>query len=158
MLPESPVLLGLLTLLAISTASAETIPFDDDRWRYSAGSHKTVSHLGRQALYLENGLAYVDDLHITDGTIEFDIAIEPQRGFSGALWRMADPDNFEEFYLRHHQSGNPDANQYTPIFNASAAWQLYHGDGYAVPMDYRFGEWMHVKIETLCLYRNCILL
>ena len=34
----------------------------------------------------------------------------------------------------------------TPIFNGSAGWQLYHGDGYGAPVDYFFNEWMHVKI------------
>jgi len=38
---------------------------------------------------------------------------------------------FEHFYIRPHQSGNPDANQYTPVFNGVSAWQLYHGALYA---------------------------
>jgi hypothetical protein len=32
------------------------------------------------------------------------------------------------------------------VFNGVAAWQLYHGENYATPVDYRFNEWMHVKI------------
>lgn len=125
----------------------EIVPFDGDRWAFAAEVHEIVNYKDRQALYLKNGLAFVDDLQITNGVIEFDIAFEEQRGFSGALWRMTDRDNFEEFYLRHHQSGNPDANQYTPIFNASAAWQLYYGEGYAKPIQYEFDDWMHVKIQ-----------
>lgn len=146
----SPRTVWSVSLLAIfspaSPAIGEFVPFDDDRWTFQAEEYDIVSYEGRQALYLKNGLAYIDDLKITDGVIEFDIAFDEQRGFSGALWRMTDSDNFEEFYLRHHQSGNPDANQYTPIFNSSAAWQLYHGEGYAEPVTYRFNEWMHIRI------------
>jgi hypothetical protein len=48
--------------------------------------------------------------------------------------------------MRPHQSGNPDANQYTPVFNGLAGWQLYYGEGYGAPVKYVFNEWMHVKI------------
>jgi len=64
----------------------------------------------------------------------------------GALWRMQDGNNGEIFYIRPHQSGNPDANQYTPIMNGITAWQLYYGDGYAAPVKYKYNEWMHIKI------------
>ena len=83
---------------------------------------------------------------MTDGVIEFDIAVSPQRGFAGAFFRSGDPRNREHFYIRPHQSGNPDANQYNPVFNGLASWQLYHGEGYGAPVEYRFNEWMHIKI------------
>ncbi len=53
---------------------------------------------------------------------------------------------YEHFYIRPHQSGMPDANQYTPVFNNFSAWQLYHGPEYAVATDYRNNEWMHLKV------------
>ena len=59
---------------------------------------------------------------------------------------MQDVGNYENFYLRPHQSGNPDANQYTPVFGGVSAWQLYHGDGYAAPMTYPYGAWIPMKI------------
>src|SRR6185295_871510 len=40
-----------------------------------------------------------------------------------------------------------DATQYTPVFNGSAAWQLYYGEGYGGAFPFRFNEWHHVKIE-----------
>ena len=46
--------------------------------------------------------------------------------------------NYENFYIRPHQSGNPDANQYQPVFNGSASWQLYYGPEYAAPVEYRY--------------------
>jgi hypothetical protein len=59
---------------------------------------------------------------------------------------MKDPLNYEDFYIRPHQAGNPDANQYTPVFHGLAGWQLYHGEGYGAPLRYKFNEWIHVKI------------
>ena len=64
----------------------------------------------------------------------------------GAAWRLQDPGNFAPFYIRPHQSGNPDANQYQPVFNSAAAWQLYHGEGFGAPIEYVFNEWMPVRI------------
>lgn len=60
---------------------------------------------------------------------------------------MQDINNFENFYVRPHQSGNPDATQYTPIFNGQAGWQLYHGEGYSKAFTFKFDQWHHVKIE-----------
>jgi hypothetical protein len=64
----------------------------------------------------------------------------------GAIWRVQDRNNFEEFYVRPHQSGNPDANQYEPVFNGVSAWQLYHGDGYGAPVRYVNNQWNRVRI------------
>lgn len=55
--------------------------------------------------------------------------------------------NFENFYVRPHQSGNPDATQYTPVFNRQAGWQLYHGEGYSKAFTFKFNQWHHVKID-----------
>ena len=53
----------------------------------------------------------------TNGIIEYDVAFTAKRNFIGVKFRQQDAKNSEEFYIRPHQSGNPDANQYTPIFN-----------------------------------------
>jgi hypothetical protein len=140
-----------LILLAASGCSANTgageiVPFDSERWTIEATEHRVEDHLGRPSLFLKGGVARLDDVEFIDGIIEFDIAFTPERGFPGMFWRLQDDRNFEELYFRPHQNGNPDANQYTPIFNGLPGWQLYHGEGYGVPIEYRFGEWMHVKL------------
>ena len=91
-------------------------------------------------------MAIVRGSAFLDGIIEFDIAFTGERGFMGACWRLQDPENYEEFYLRPHQSGNPDANQYQPVFHGIDAWQLYTGEGYCAPTQYVFNAWMHVKV------------
>lgn len=107
---------------------------------------RVEEHLGRRSLRLKGGIATIAGAHLKDGWIEFDLAFSGERGFMGAVWRVQDRRNYEEFYVRPHQSGNPDANQYSPVFNGLSGWQLYHGPRYAVPLSYRFGEWNHVKV------------
>jgi hypothetical protein len=124
----------------------EKIPFDDTRWQIDAAEHEFVDHLGQKALRLRGGAAMLPDLNIGNGLVEFDVAVSQERGFAGLIFRSQDDANFEHFYIRPHQSGNPDANQYTPVFNGVSAWQLYHGEGYGAPVEYRYDEWMHVKI------------
>jgi len=124
----------------------EQIPLNDDRWQIDAAEHELVDYLGQQALKIKGGRAMLPDLDIENGLVEFDIAVSEERGFAGLVFRVQDDANFEHFYIRPHQSGNPDANQYTPVFNGVAAWQLYHGEGYGRPVEYRYDEWMHIKI------------
>ncbi len=133
-------------ILAAASASAQTIPFDSDRWEISARESKIEDYLGRQSLTIKGGQAILKVSNFTNGIVEFDIAFGADRGFMGGIWRWQDGRNYEEFYLRPHQSGKPDANQYTPVFNGTSAWQLYHGSGYGVAIDYEFDEWMRVKI------------
>lgn len=136
-------LIGLLFSSQVF-AFGQVIPFTSARW--DLGSGEIVSYQGKESLFLKNEVAYIRDSEFVNGIIEFDINFAAERGFMGAVWRMQDKTDFEEFYMRPHQSGNPDANQYTPVFHGLASWQLYHGPGYGVPVQYDFDEWMHIKI------------
>ncbi|MEO0471456.1 MAG: hypothetical protein AAF206_17635 [Bacteroidota bacterium] len=143
---KSFALLGLLMISALFTYG-ETIPFDDDAWTINAEKAEKVQYKGKDALLLENGIAWLPQADFYNGVIEFDVALPNGRSFPGVIFRAQDEDNFEEFYMRPHQSGNPDANQYNPVYNGVAAWQLYHGEAYAVPYQYKRTEWMHFKIQ-----------
>ncbi len=138
-------LVAALSLCA-SASYAQIVPFDADRWEMNANEARVEDYLGRQSLTLRGGTAWIKDSDFTDGVIEFDIAFSGERGFMGGIWRMQDRRNYEEFYMRPHQSGKPDANQYTPVINGVSGWQLYHGAGYGAPVAYSFDQWMHVKI------------
>jgi hypothetical protein len=136
---------GVILLASIANAG-EPISFDSPRWEITAQEHRIEEYKGKTALYLKGGLALVKDAEFTDGVIEYWCAIPETRGFAGASWRIQDASNREEFYIRAHQSGNPDANQYSPIFNGISAWQLYHGEGYGAPVEYEFDTWFPVRI------------
>lgn len=140
-------LLALVILFA--KGQGQTVPFDSNRWKMEAKESKVVDYLGRKSLLLKGGLAVLKDSRFTNGVIEFDIAFSQERGFMGAVWRVQDFENYEEFYFRPHQSGNPDANQYQPVFNGVSAWQLYYGEDYSAPSKYDFNQWIHVKVLVL---------
>jgi hypothetical protein len=139
-------LVSVLILIAAGRAQAETVAFTPELWDIQAKESRVEDYLGQKSLYLKSGIASVKESKFTDGTIEFDIAFTGERGFMGAVWRMLDTDNYEEFYLRPHQSGNPDANQYQGVFNGLAGWQLYYGEDYSAPVKYVFNQWIHIKI------------
>ncbi|MFC1481682.1 hypothetical protein ACFL6E_05505 [Candidatus Neomarinimicrobiota bacterium] len=133
--------------LGLQPAIAQTlIPFDNEQWEINAQESRIEEHLAKPSLFIQGGHALLSDVQFLNGIIEFDIAFTGERGFMGTIWRVLPDGNYEEFYLRPHQSGNPDANQYNPVFNNVAGWQLYHGPGYGAPVEYLFNQWMHVKV------------
>ena len=142
----------LLTLFILfpspvtSSDAREIIPFDSDRWEITASQSKIENYLGQKSLFFQGGLAIIKDSEFTDGIIEYDVALDQVRSFMGAVWRLQDLENYEKFYMRAHQSGNPDANQYTPVFHGVSGWQLYYGEGHSARITYPFNEWIHVKI------------
>lgn len=140
------VVLSSFCLATAPGAWGEEYPFDAPGWRFEAETAAIVEHLGRMSLELKGGFAWLPELEFRDGTITFDMAFSRERGFSGAAFRMADTANYEHFYVRPHQSGQPDANQYTPVFNGVSGWQLYHGPGYGAATDYAFDQWISVTI------------
>ena len=139
-------LLLVILSMALCTGHGQVIPFSSERWVITAQEQSLETYKGHECLMMKGGIAYLGDVDFLNGTIEFDLAIPDARGFMGAVWRLKDLMNYEEFYLRSHQSGNPDACQYTPVFNGVAGWQLYHGEGYGVPLKHTFNEWTRVRI------------
>lgn len=138
----------LLALAASSLASAEPteVPFDSPRWKILGEDWRIEEHLGRQSLLLPGGMALLEDVEMLDGVVEFDISFTADRGFAGVMFRLQDRGNYEHFYVRPHQSGKPDASQYTPVFDGVSAWQLYHGEGYGTAIDYPNDQWIPVRI------------
>lgn len=134
------------TLIVLISLVSGQIPFDSPHWKVDAREHERVKWMGKSAIRMVNGITWLDHIDFTDGTIEFQLNLSGERGFVGGIWRLQDRGNYEEFYVRPHQSGNPDANQYTPVFNGLAGWQLFHGPGYGAPVKYPIGKWFPVKI------------
>ena len=128
---------------------AKQISFSAEEWRFGNDKHRIETFEGKECLYMEPGFALYEGGDFRNGIIEYDVAFSNTRQFSGVVFRRENDTNYEEFYLRPHQSGNPDANQYTPVFNGLSAWQLYHGEGYGASFQYKFEEWMHVKLVIL---------
>jgi hypothetical protein len=142
-----PRIVAILALWILTTPlSAQVVSFDSSAWKIEAAAHQILQYRGQQALYIKGGSAELDAPPFKNGEIEFDVAFSAERTFGGAQWRVVDDSNGEIFYFRPHQSGNADANQYTPVDNGLTGWQLYHGPQYATPTRYRFNEYQHTRI------------
>ena len=134
-------------MLAVSIANGQNaIPFDSEEWEIQ-GEYTIEDYKGAKALSLSPGaFALLPGISMKNGIIEYDVAFGPDRGFVFTQFRRQNGGNYEEFYFRPHQSGNPDAMQYTPVYNGVNGWQLYHGENHSVVHNYRDNEWMHIKM------------
>src|SRR5689334_21373764 len=136
--------LALLTSSRYANGQTVTVPFTADQWNKAGAQSSVETFMGKECLLLKSGTVFINDLQLQDGIIEADISVPQQRGFPGISFRVLDKNNSEHCYLRPHQSGNPDATQYTPVFNGSAGWQLYHGEGYSKAISSKFDQWHHI--------------
>jgi hypothetical protein len=128
------------------TPAALSVPPDSPRWDLQ-GQAKVAEYLGRKCLLLDGGAAILKDFEMRDGVIDVDVATPAKRGFFGFDFRLdADGINYEELYLRQHESGYPDAMQYTPILNTGRNWQLYNGPGFTGAVDISKNEWFHLRL------------
>jgi len=133
----------------ISPVAAQTkLPFTLAHWDTVAlKEFKTETWKGKECVVLNPGFISAKGVDLREGTIEADISFTSQRRFPGLGFPIQDRQNLELFYVRPHQSGNPDATQYTPVFNGQSGWQLYHGEGYSKAVTYKFDDWHHIKID-----------
>jgi len=143
-------LLAVIVLMAFFfNANGQTIkvPSTIDAWDTVGVLPVQETYKGKECLLIKSGAIIAKGVDLRDGIIEADISFPQQRSFPGFAVRMQDLKNFENFYVRPHQSGNPDAAQYIPILNGMDAWQLFYGEGYSGAFNYKFDEWHHIKIE-----------
>ena len=141
----APAVTGL-SLMA-GSALAQNIELTEQNFTFSGQKAEFSNLYGKKCISLFRGRAQINDLAFTNGTIEYDVAFDQSRSFVDVHFRSLDQDNAEKVYIRPHQSGNPDANQYTPVYNGLSAWQLYH-HGFGSKVNYRFDDWNHVKIKV----------
>jgi len=127
------------------TATAAPIPLTTEAWELSEQGANFVNFKGHPSLRVNGGRASLKNANFKNGIIEYDVWMEEARGFGGVYFR-SNNNNAEYFYMRPHLSGKPDANQYVPMFNGNAAWQIFHGERYSAPTVYNFGQWIHVKL------------
>lgn len=106
-----------------------------------------TEHLGRQCFRFDADAVVVPagELSLRDGSLEVDLALSGERAFPGLCWRVSGQD-YEAFFIRPHQVGNPDAVQYTPVFNGVFGWQLYTGSGFWAPARFPIGEWFTLRV------------
>ena len=82
---------------------------------------------------------------LLDGVVEMDLAVTGERSFPGVAFRVRG-ETYEAFFIRPHQAGNPDAVQYTPVFNGVFGWQLYTGTGHWAPVTFPLDRWFTLRV------------
>ncbi len=144
---------GVILIIVFSTffsqkvSSQNNIPLDTIHWEINAQSYILENYKGKDAIYIQRGLAFLKNTKFLNGTIEFDVYLTKRQGFPGVRFRTSsDRLNMESFYLRPHLANKPDSNQATPVINGISPWQLYFGPSYSVPYDYKYDGWTHVKL------------
>jgi hypothetical protein len=140
------IILFLLLFCTFQATAQTAVPFNSPRWKFKTGAPVQETHLGKPAIKLVRNMALLEDADFRNGIIEFDIALAKDRYFPAINFRMQDSANYEHYYVRPHQSGNPDAMQYSPVYNGMAGWQLYHGPGYSNARALPFDRWLHIKM------------
>lgn len=139
--------LFLLALSAQELYSQNVIPMDTTHWEITTKSYILENYKGKDAIYIKGGAIILKDRKFLNGTIEFDMYLKETPMFPGVIFRANnDFKDAEEFYLRPHLSGKPDANQATPTLKGVAPWQLYFGPKYSFPYSYNYEGWTHVKL------------
>jgi len=125
-----------------------SIPPDSPRWDLEQNA-QPAEYLGRKCLKLDGGAAVLKDFEMRDGVVDVDVAASAKRGFFGFDFHIdKDGLNYEEVYLRPHESGLPDAIQYTPVLNTGRNWQLFNGPGFTAGIDIPRNEWFHLRLEV----------
>lgn len=143
---KNRILLTILWASVVSGLTAQNIPIDTSTWNIRANAYVLENYRGSDAVYLQGGMMILKDVGFLNGTIEFDLFLKEEPSFPGIYFRGQNNGDAEQFYVRPHQSGNPDANQAAPSIKNITPWQLYFGTRYSFPYEYKFDDWTHIKI------------
>jgi hypothetical protein len=140
------VIVGLVATFASLPLVAEDIQFAGQMWDINSSNYKLEKDGDRDVLFFENSNVWLKGSDFANGEISFSMWLGAGRGFSGVMFHGQDNNNYDEFYIRHHLSGDPDAVQYTPVFNGLSGWQLYAGKGYWGNTLFERGRWIDVRV------------
>ncbi len=146
--------LFLLAAIGVSTGAgaqseARMITFEGHQFQITGGEASVGEFLGRDALFLANTQAWFADTNFSDGVVEFDIAFQDAFGFTGLMFRAADRNRLEYFYLRTAKSGEYDALQYAPVENRNTAWQLFWDGNALQQASFVHDGWNHVRLVVI---------
>ena len=140
-------IISLAFVAILGIAEAQIISLDTSNWDIRANAYLLETHKGKDAIFLQGGSIILKDLVFENGTIEYDVYFRKEdRGFPGVYFRTQEGGDAEQFYLRPHQSGNPDATQAVPTTKNITPWQLYHGPKYSFSYEFNHDAWTHVKL------------
>lgn len=157
---RNPARLSSLLILILATipvgAQSISVPMNLDQWIIGEKNERLVpnkkvenaivDYQGLRALHLTKGFGYFRGLQLQNGTIDADLAFDPEGAFIGLAFRVESEDDYELFFLRNGISGKPQALQYTPGFFGANQWQIYNLPTYAGPGEFPYDKWFHLKV------------
>jgi len=111
--------------------------------------------LGRRCLALEDDVATLKDFEMTDGVIDVDMARNRSPWILQHIFRTQANGDGESVYLRPHKTGLDDAQQYSPMFQGTGAWQIYNGPGFTAAVDIPRDVWFHVRLVIAARRPSC---
>jgi Domain of Unknown Function (DUF1080) len=134
----------LIFFASLFAATAQKIPMQPDHWDLGKQKASFGQRDGKDVIKFDRGVRWAKDVEFSDGIIEVDVSLNPERSFAGIRFRGDEQGNGETIYLRVPLSGRDDAIQYVPTFNHEDNWQLYpeHQANYTFPPT----GWVHMKI------------
>lgn len=135
-----------MTLPALRQQAPDGALVFDNGWTLQGDRLRIVRDGTRDVLQVETGFAHRRDIKLEDGTIDFDVQLTRRRSFVYVCLRAQSDGEREEFYLRPHKSGLPDAVQYAPVWQGRSAWQLHHGPGGTAAVPFAFDRWTRVRV------------
>jgi hypothetical protein len=104
-------------LLAVAQTSSApvaaqdgAVPLSPDTWT-ATDSIRSVSYLGRPALYINRGVALVRGAAMENGTLDLDVAASDTTNFLGVAFRATSPRFSNVVFLRPGASGTEEAVQ-----------------------------------------------
>ncbi len=111
------------------------IPMTPDRWKTTAGTVNFVEYMGKPSIelnagnfaqHIKSGAAVLNGMNFRNGIIEYDVASTTDMG-AGFVFRRADQDNYEMFYLRPRPKCEeaPDCVQYAPQTHGVLLWDVF---------------------------------
>lgn len=138
----------LITLLSTAAVPGDAhVAWGDATWRIEAAEYELERFAGRDALRLTNGTAWLEGASARDGVLRVDAYMNSALGFHGLAFRALDDAGFEHVYVRPFVSGQPDASQYTPVFNGVTGWQIYTGPGYGGAIEVPVDRWVRLELR-----------
>ena len=137
---------SLLITPFLAAGAQERLPFSDGRWDLRGDSTAVDTVEGRESVRVMTGFAFRRDVKFVDGTIDLDVMMSSRRSFVFVSFRMQSDDEYEDFYLRPHKSGLPDAVQYAPVWQGQGSWQLHHGPGETAAATIPVGTWTRLRV------------
>ena len=154
LLTSSANISGILQPVPYDTLHELSFPADSLYWDLQ-GKASITEYQGQKCIFLDGGAAELKDFEMRDAVIDVDISTPANRGFFGIQFRIdSNGTNAEWVYLRQHNSGLPDALQYTPVLNTGLNWQIYNGPGFTGAVDIPKNEWFHVRLVITGAHAN----